>query len=98
MAVAEAAQQPDIDHSPDHDKYLARVQKRLKGGNLEKTLLLGFPAELESPLVWNNTDIVKRFDRTYELTASDLREIEQPLEHFKDLDKALGHVSQETFP
>lgn len=98
MAIAEITQQPDIGYTPDHDKYLARVQRRLKGGNLERTLPPGFPAELKSPLVWDNTDIAERFNWTYELTASDLKEIEQALEHFKSLGKPLGHVNQETFP
>ena len=98
MAIAEVAQQPDIGYTPDHGKYLARMQKRLKGGNIGKALPPGFPAELKSPLVWDNTDIAERFNWTYELTASDLEEIEQALENFKKLDKSLGYVNQETFP
>jgi hypothetical protein len=98
MAIAEVAQQPDIGYTPDHDKYLARVQKRLKGGNLGKALPPGFPAELKSLLVWDNTDIAERFNWTYELTASDQEEIKQALENFKKLNKSLGYVNQKSFP
>ncbi|KAJ4987808.1 taurine catabolism dioxygenase family protein [Stagonosporopsis vannaccii] len=98
MAVAEVATQPDIGYTPDHDKYLARVQRRLKNDNLNKTLPPGFPAELKSDLVWDNTDIADRFDWKYELTAADLDEIEKALQHFKGLGKPLGYVNQETFP
>ena len=97
MAIA-VAQQPDIGYTPDHDKYLARVPRRLKSENLEKTLPSGFPTELESDLVWDQTDIAERFNWTYELTTTDLDEIEEALDHFKSLQKPLGFVSQDTFP
>lgn len=98
MAIAEVAQQPDIGYTPDHDKYLARVQRNLRSSNLDKTLPPGFPAELKSHLVWDNTDIADRYNWTYELTESDLSEIEDALDHFKSLGKPLGHVNQDTFP
>ncbi|KAF3044728.1 hypothetical protein E8E12_009870 [Didymella heteroderae] len=95
---SEVAQQPDIGYAPDHDKYLARGQRRLEAGNLGTSLPPGFPSELKSPLVWDNTYIAKRFDWTYELTATDLEEVEEALEHFKSMKKPLGRVNQETFP
>lgn len=98
MAIAEVARQPDIGYTPDHDKYLARVQRRLKDDNLNKTLPPGFPQELKSDLVWDNSDIADRYNWTYKLTATDLDEIESALQHFKDLEKPLGYVNQETFP
>jgi hypothetical protein len=100
MATAQVvqSQQPDIGYTPDHNKYLARVQKRLKSETLDKTLPPGFPAELKSDLVWDNTDIAKRFDWTYVLTAADLEEIENALQHFRKLGKPLGNVNQNTFP
>lgn len=98
MAIAEVAKQPDIGYTPDHDKYLARVQRRLKNDDLEKTLPPGFPQQLKSDLVWDNTDIADRFNWTYELTTDDLGEIEKALEHFKSLGKTLGQVNQDTFP
>ncbi|KAF2624324.1 Clavaminate synthase-like protein [Macroventuria anomochaeta] len=98
MAIAEVAQQPDIGYTPDHDKYLAPVQRRLKGDNLDKTLPPSFSTELKSDLVWDNTDIADRFDWTYEPTATDLEEIEKALQHFKSLGKSLEYVDQEAFP
>lgn len=100
MATAEVAhaQQPDIGYTPDHNKYLARVQRRLNSETLDKTLPPGFPTELKSNLVWDGTDIPNRFNWTYELTASDLDEIESALQHFQSLEKPLGFVSQDTFP
>src|SRR5690242_14272298 len=98
MAIAEVATQPDIGYTPDHDKYLARVQRRLKNDNLNKTLPPGFPSELKSDLVWDNSDIADRFDWKYELTAADLDEIEKALQHFKSLGRPLGYINQDTFP
>ncbi|KAJ8117964.1 hypothetical protein OPT61_g960 [Boeremia exigua] len=98
MAIAEVAKQPDIGYTPDHAKYLARVQRRLKTDDLDKTLPPGFPQELKSDLVWDNTDIADRFDWTYELTTANLEEIEKALKHFRSLGKPLGYVNQETFP
>lgn len=98
MAIAEVATQPDIGYTPDHDKYLARVQRHLKGDNLSKTLPPGFPPELKSDLVWDNADIADRFNWKYELTTTDLGEIEKALKHFQSLEKPLGYVNQENFP
>ncbi|KAL6706895.1 hypothetical protein ACN47E_005038 [Coniothyrium glycines] len=100
MAIAEVieARQPDIGYTPDPLKYQARVQRRLKTVKLDKTLPPGFPARLSSDLVWDNTDIEARYEWTYTLSASDLEEVEAALQHFKSLDKPLGHISQSTFP
>lgn len=56
MAIAQVlhsspAGQPDIGYTPDYDKYLARVQKRLATEKLDKSLPQGFPQKLESDLV-----------------------------------------------
>lgn len=100
MAIAEVieARQPDIEYTPDPVKYQARVQRRLKTEKLDKTLPPGFPSRLVSDLVWDNTDIEARYDWVYLLTASDLEEVENALQHFKSLDKPLGYISQKTFP
>lgn len=100
MAIAEVtgARQPDIGYTPDPEKYQARVQRRLKNEKLEKTLPPGFPSQLESDLVWDNTDIEARYDWTYTLTSSDLEEVEQALQHFKSLNKPLGYINPSTFP
>lgn len=105
MAIAEIvkpkpapAAQPDIGYTPDYDKYLARVQKRLATERLDKTLPPGFPQKLDSDLVWDKGDIADRYNWTYELSSADLEEIEKGLQHFKSLNKPLGFVNQETFP
>ena len=104
MAIADVARpsgpvgQPDIGYAPDHDKYLARVQRRLATEKLDKTLPPGFPQKLNSDLVWDSTDIGSRYEWSYNLTPSDLEEIEAALQHFKSLHKPLGYVSQSTFP
>ena len=105
MAIAEVqvatptpAAQPDIGYTPDYNKYLARVQKRLATERLNKTLPSGFPPKLESDLVWDKDDIASRYNWTYVLSSSDLEEIEQGLQHFKSFHKSLGFVNQITFP
>ena len=98
MAITDIARQPDIGYTPDIDKYLARVQRHLKSGTLDKTLPPGFPSELRSDLVWDNTDVANRFDWTYKLSTADLGEVEKALEHFKSLGRPLGYVNQQTFP
>ena len=75
--------QPDIGYAPDLDKYLARVQRRLKEDKLEKTLPEGFPSELKSKLVWHGKDLANRYDWTYTLSEEELDEIETALEHWK---------------
>ncbi|KAJ4370428.1 hypothetical protein N0V83_004946 [Neocucurbitaria cava] len=100
MAIPEItnAHQPDIDYTPDHEKYLARVKRRLATEKIDDSLPPAFPMKLDSDLVWDNTDIHSRFDWVYKLTALDLDEIETALQHFKSLDKPLSYVNQETFP
>lgn len=100
MAISEIAErrQPDIGYAPDRDKYFARVKRRLANEKLDQSLPTGFPKRLDSDLVWDNTDIASRYDWVYELTISDLDEIEAALQHFKSLGKPLGYVNRETFP
>ena len=93
-----APHQPDIDYTPDHNKYLARVKQRLATEQLDNSLPSGFPQKLESDLVWDGSDIASRFNWTYELTSLDLDELEAGLQHFKSLGKPLGFVNKESFP
>lgn len=93
-----AAHQPDIAYAPDYDKYLARVQRRLATERLNNSLPEGFPARLESDLVWDKHDIGKRYNWTHQLSSEELEEIDKALQHFKSLSKPLGFVNQETFP
>lgn len=101
MAISDLSKprQPDIGYTPDHNKYLERVKRRLATEQLDQTLPSGFPQKLESDLVWDNTDVTARYkDWTYELSASDVEELESALQHFKSLEKSLGHISPGTFP
>lgn len=77
--------QPDIGYAPDLDKYLARVQRRLKEENLEKSLPEGFPQKLESELVWDGQKLAETYDWTYELNEQELEEIEGALQHWKSM-------------
>ncbi|KAF7194673.1 Taurine hydroxylase-like protein SAT17 [Pseudocercospora fuligena] len=88
---------PDIGYTPNLDKYLARVQRRQQTEQLAKDLPSGFPANLSSDLVWDNT-IGETYDWTYELNEAELLEIEDALKHFQSLDQPLGFINQETFP
>ena len=75
--------QPDIGYTPDLDKYLARVQQRLATEKLEKTLPTGFPAKLQSELVWDAQRVESSYNWTYELSAEELDDIDSGLKHFQ---------------
>ncbi len=75
--------QPDIDYAPDHDKYLARIKRRVETETLDKTLPPGFPQQLDSNLVWDGNTLAEIYDWNYRLTEADLAEIEAALGHFK---------------
>ena len=75
--------QPDIEYTPNHDKYLERAKRRRETEHLVKSLPTGFPQELQSKLVWDGNDLVEAYDWTYHLSEEDLDEIEYALRHFK---------------
>lgn len=79
------AGQPDIGYAPDLDKYLARVQRRQMTEKLESSVPAGFPTELESDLVWDGSTISEKYDWTYELSETEVEEIEAALSYFKCL-------------
>ena len=83
LVLAGPLGQPDIGYTPDHDKYLARTQRRLAIGQLDTSLPEGFPAKLESKLVWDGNTLAEQYDWNYVLTATDVDEIEAALRHFK---------------
>ncbi|KAF2011643.1 Clavaminate synthase-like protein [Aaosphaeria arxii CBS 175.79] len=97
-AVSTPPRQPDIAYAPNYDKYLARVQRRLANETISKSLPDGFPKELKSDLVWTNENISQRFDWNFQLTAADIEELENALQHFKQLNKPNGFINQDTFP
>ncbi|TEA20261.1 Taurine hydroxylase-like protein SAT17 [Colletotrichum sidae] len=90
--------QPDIDYTPNHDNYLARIKRRQEQEKLENTLPEGFPQKLDSELVWDGNTLADTYDWNYVLTDADKKEVDEALQHFKSLNKSLGHVNQETFP
>lgn len=75
--------QPDIGYAPDLDKYLARVQRRLKEESLEKTLPEGFPEKLHSDLVWDGKDLAEKYDWTHTLSPEEVEEVDNALKHFQ---------------
>ncbi|KAG6855850.1 hypothetical protein H0H87_010002 [Tephrocybe sp. NHM501043] len=95
-----SAQQPDIQYHPNEAKWKARTARRLaENPSLPQTPLPeGFPAKVDSPLVWQGSDWKDEKEWVYELNADQLKEIDDALKHFRDLDKPLGHISTSTFP
>jgi hypothetical protein len=76
--------QPDIDYAPNFDKYLARTQRRLQQEPLhQQPLPEGFPKTLVSDFVWEGKDLEKTYQYVYELSAEEIREIEEAVRHFK---------------
>ncbi len=75
--------QPDIDYTPDYDKYLARTKRRTETEHLKETLPPGFPLRLSSDLVWDGNDIHEKYDWNYQLTDENLGELEAALAYFK---------------
>ncbi|RAH74122.1 TauD/TfdA family dioxygenase [Aspergillus aculeatinus CBS 121060] len=98
ITVTITAQQPDIQYAPDVNKWHTRTERRLRTETLPTELPSGFPAKLESDLVWEGKDIAERYNWTYVLTEADLEEIDAAVLHFKSLNKPLGFIDPETFP
>lgn len=80
--VVVTAQQPDIEYTPNIDKWRSRTERRLQTENLTKDLPNGFPKKLVSDLVWEGRELEGRYDWTYELNEAELDEIENALAHF----------------
>jgi len=83
VRIAGPPGQPDIGYTPDLDKYLARVKRRKEYEKLDTSLPPGFPASLDSDLVWDGAEIQEKYNWTYELDAEELEDIENALRHFK---------------
>ena len=75
--------QPDIEYTPNYEKYQARSAKRLQEGNLPSTVPDGLPQQLTGDLVWEGGSVGKTYDWTYVLSPEQLNEIDQALQHFK---------------
>ncbi|CAK7219574.1 hypothetical protein SCUCBS95973_003861 [Sporothrix curviconia] len=63
-----------------------------------QSLPRGFPAKLETELAWVGSDFKSPQDYVYQLTSTDLAEINEGLGHFKGLELDGEHVSRDTFP
>ncbi|TQV92598.1 hypothetical protein V2A60_009070 [Cordyceps javanica] len=90
--------QPDIAYAPNWDTYQARAKRHVEGGKLARTLPEGFPAKLQSDLVWDGATISDQYQWWYRLTENDITEINSALKHFKSLGRPLGEITQDTFP
>lgn len=77
--------QPDIQYHPEYEKYKERTRHRKEFETLQSTLPVGFPQKLESSLVWEGKDIEKRADWIYQLSDSQLDEIDAALKSFKGM-------------
>lgn len=86
-AIQSSLVQPDIGYTPDLDKYLARVKRRLENDPdaLEKSLPAGFPKQLVSDLVWEGETVGDKYEWAYELNAQQIAEIEEGLRHFQGI-------------
>ncbi|KAF5313517.1 hypothetical protein D9611_008500 [Ephemerocybe angulata] len=94
------SKQPDISYHPDEAKWKARTARRLAEDPslLDTPLPTGFPALLESPLVWEGKDWKDESQWTYNLNDSQLEEIDGALKHFHSLNVPQGRINQSTFP
>lgn len=95
-----AATQPDIEYHPDERKFCARTVRRLtEDPSLPSTALpTGYPQKVKGPIVWEGKDWQNEDQWVYNLTPSELQEIDDALVHFKSLNIEMGHVGRDTFP
>lgn len=77
--------QPDIGYHPDVEKYLARSKRRLaENPDLPNVALPpGFPQRVDGPIVWKGADWRGEEQWVYRLDGSELKEIDDALQHFK---------------
>ena len=88
-----AASQPDIEYHPDETKFRARTARRLaEDPSLPSTgLPAGYPQKVEGPIVWEGKDWQSEDQWVYNLTPSELQEIDDALVHFKGRDQITYH-------
>lgn len=75
--------QPDIQYQPDYAKYQDRVRHRKATESFRTDLPVGFPTQLDSPLVWEGKDVEKSSEWAYKLSDAQLDEIDAALKTFK---------------
>lgn len=95
-----ARAQPDISYHPDEAKWKARTARRLsENPDLTQTpLLSGFPAKIDSSLVWEGKDWKNESQWVYALSGEELKEIDDAIKHFHRTGFHTGHASPTTFP
>ena len=88
-----AATQPDIEYHPDETKFRARTARRLaEDPSLPSTALpTGYPQKVKGPIVWEGKDWQSEDQWVYNLTPSELQEIDDALVHFKGRDHITDH-------
>ncbi|KAG6853962.1 hypothetical protein C0991_012108 [Blastosporella zonata] len=81
------AQQPDIEYHPNEAKWKARTARRLAEDPslLNTPLPDGFPAKVDSPLVWQGSDWNDEKEWVHELDSDQLKEIDDALKHFRGM-------------
>ena len=75
-----------IGYSPDLDLYLARVEsatKRLQERGGASTLPKGWPKVLQGSMVWSGSELQKSNQWVYNLSSTDITEIQSGLAHCK---------------
>ena len=85
--MAFTGRQPDISYQPDFNKYQTRSKQRVKTESLDTSLPNGFPARLESTLVWDGKDFSNGEDGSDDwllrLNEEQLNEIDTALKYFQ---------------
>lgn len=76
--------QPDISYKPDREKWSKRTAQRLAEDPtlLSTPLPSGFPQKLDSPLVWEGKDWKNESQWVYNLSAVELKEIDEAVHYF----------------
>lgn len=82
-ATAGPVGQPDIAYTPRYENYKTRTTRRIHTEKLVQYLPEGFPAKLDSDLVWDGNNLEESYDWNYHLTPADLAEVDEALKHFK---------------
>ncbi len=86
--------QPDISYHPDLEKYRLRTARRfqLDPHLAHVPLPKNFPPQVEGPNVWEGNDWTNEEQWVYQLSETQLKEIDEALEHFKGVSFLLGFV------
>lgn len=85
MTVVYSSTPPDIGYMPDHEKYLARSQRRQATENIDKKVPEGFPSQLTGSLVCDPNSLANPYNWNYHLTPEDIDEIKNALRQFKGM-------------